>query len=428
MIESEQPAATVATSEAAISPAAAETAPPLSRRERLGQAMHTHQSGNLEEAERSYRSLLAEFPDDADALHLLGVVRFQNDAGEEGLDFVKRSLERDPVNAHAWNNLGNMHMHLQQGQEAEQAYRRATTLDGAAAPAWYNLALIHLRRSQPEEALACLRAATRAKRDFTNALQALGQTYYRLGRPQESCDVYRQWAEEDPDNPIPRHLLAANSGDQVPERADENYIVKTFDEFADHFDQKLEQLGYCGAQLVAANLVHHRFYQRGCAAVLDAGCGTGWCGPLMKSTAGRLVGVDLSKNMLERARARRVYDELHEGELTAFMASRPDSFDIIVASDVLIYFGKLAQALNAARAALRPGGLLCFSVEALVTPEPGEDYRLEPHGRYAHELEYIKRELTGAGFPETHIYSAVVRYELGRPVYAYVAWARLAES
>jgi predicted TPR repeat methyltransferase len=428
MIEGEHLAGAAGKSEAAMSAAAAAPAQPLSPGERLAQGIRSHQSGNLEEAERIYRLLLAELPDDANALHLLGVVRFQNEATEEGLDLVKRSLERDPDNAHAWNNIGNMHMHLQHAKEAEEAYRRATTLNGASAPAWYNLAMIHLRRSQGVEALACLREATRAKRGFTNALETLAGTYYKLGRPSESCDVYRQWAEEEPENPIPRHMLAANSGAEVPERAGDEYIVRTFDEFADHFDQKLEQLGYCGPQLVATNLVHHRLYQRGQAAVLDAGCGTGWCGPLLKSTAGHLVGVDLSKNMLERARFRRVYDELHEGELTAFMASRPDSFDIIVASDVLIYFGKLGGALNAARTALRRGGLLCFSVEALLEPNPGEDYRLHPHGRYAHELEYIKRELTAAGFPETHIYSAIVRHELGRPVLAYVAWARLAES
>lgn len=428
MIEGERPAESAGKTAAALSAAPAGAAQPSSPAERLAQGMHTHQSGNLGEAERIYRSLLAEFPDDANALHLLGVVRFQNDATEEGLELVKRSLDRDPANAHAWNNLGNMHMHLLHPEEAEEAYRRATTLNGASAPAWYNLALINLRRSKNDQALACLREAVRAKRGFTNALETLAKTYYKLGRPRESCDIYRQWAEEEPENPIPRHLLAANSGAEVPDRAGDDYIVRTFDEFADHFDQKLEQLGYCGPQLVATNLVHHRLYQRGQATVLDAGCGTGWCGPLLKSTAGRLVGVDLSRNMLERARSRRVYDELHEGELTAFMASHPESFDIIVASDVLIYFGKLGDALNAARTSLRPGGLLCFSVEALLEPQSQEDYRLHPHGRYAHELEYIKRELTGAGFPETHIYSAIVRQELGRPVHAYVAWARLAES
>src|SRR5215469_3878032 len=176
-------------------------------------------------------------------------------------------------------------------------------------------------------------------------------------------------------------MVAASSGEGIPERAADRYIVKTFDQFADTFDDKLQTLGYCAPELVVACVMHHPLYQSGRAVVLDAGCGTGLCGPLLRSTAGRLVGVDLSQNMLERARARGVYDELHEGELTAFMSSRPASFDVIATADVLIYFGKLDEALRAAHAALRPGGLLCFSVEALLEPAAGEDYRLHMHGR-----------------------------------------------
>ena len=43
--------------------------------------------------------------------------------------------------------------------------------------------------------------------------------------------------------------------------------------------------------------------------ILDAGCGTGLCGPLLKPWARRLVGVDLSGGMLEKARALQLYDE-----------------------------------------------------------------------------------------------------------------------
>ena len=53
--------------------------------------------------------------------------------------------------------------------------------------------------------------------------------------------------------------------------------------------------------------------------MLDAGCGTGLCGPLIAPYARRLVGVDLSERMLAQARARDVYDELVKGELTAYL-------------------------------------------------------------------------------------------------------------
>src|SRR5260370_40558727 len=90
-----------------------------SRAARLAIAMQTHQAGNLAEAEGCYRALLAEFPDDSDVTHFMGLIRFQAGASEGGLQLVERSLEIERENAHAWNNLGNMYMHLQRRDEAE---------------------------------------------------------------------------------------------------------------------------------------------------------------------------------------------------------------------------------------------------------------------------------------------------------------------
>ena len=402
-----------------------EPGPRLTPAQRLEAALGQHQAGQLVEAERAYRELLAEFPDDPNCAHFLGMLRFQLGEFAEGVALVSRALESDPSNAHAWNNLGNMYFHQERGQEAEQAYRRATQLGGAAAPAWYNLALIYLRRKEFEQALTALREAIRASRGFVDALQTLAFLYYRLGLADKAQDVYEQWAAEAPDDPTPRHMLAATSGHDIPDRAADGYIVKTFNRFAASFDSKLELLDYRAPQLVAGSLINHPLYQSGRATVLDAGCGTGWCGPLLKSTAGHLVGVDLSPKMLDRARERGVYDQLHMGELTAFMRSSPQAFDIIVAADVLCYFGKLDEALQAAHDAFRPGGALCFSVEALLEPASGEDFRLQTHGRYSHARSYLERDLAAAGFAVPQIESAVLRTEFDQPVHGFVVFARL---
>jgi predicted TPR repeat methyltransferase len=404
-------------------PVAGPASPPA---QRLAAAMAQHQAGELAVAAAAYRSLLAENSADADATHFLGMLRFEEGAAAEGLDLVQRSLALAPENSHAWNNLGNMLMHLGRWQEAEPAYRRATA-GAPIAPAWYNLSMIHMRRREFVEALACLREATRLSRGFLDALQMLAGVYYRLDRPEEARDVYQQWVEEAPEDPRPRHFLAAISGRDVPERAADGFIVSTFDRFAKSFDEKLEKLEYRAPQLIAGSLAGgHPLYQRGRAAVLDAGCGTGWCGPLVRSTARHLVGVDLSVNMLERARARAVYDELHQGELTAFIGSHPQAFDIIVSADVLCYFGRLDEVFGAARAALRPGGLFAFTVEALLEPGAGEDFRLQMHGRYAHSRGCLERLLARAGFPAVQIDQVVLRQEFLEPVHGYLVAAAVA--
>jgi predicted TPR repeat methyltransferase len=131
--------------------------------------------------------------------------------------------------------------------------------------------------------------------------------------------------------------------------------------------------------------------------------------------------------MLEQASARGVYDEIHVGELTAFMRSHPAAFDIVVAADVLCYFGKLDEAVHGARCTLRPGGMLCFSVEALLDGGE-EDFRIQLHGRYSHALAYLERTVVGAGFGVPQIEAVILRKEFAEPVHGYVVLAPVAEA
>src|SRR5690606_33739696 len=127
--------------------------------------------------------------------------------------------------------------------------------------------------------------------------------------------------------------------------------------FSSSFDDQLRALEYRAPELLAAAVLGE--LPAGARLdVLDAGCGTGLCGPLLRSAAARLAGVDLSGGMVGKARERGIYDDLHVQELTAFMAASPASFDVIVSADTLVYFGALEAVAQAARQCLRGGGLL----------------------------------------------------------------------
>jgi predicted TPR repeat methyltransferase len=94
-----------------------------------------------------------------------------------------------------------------------------------------------------------------------------------------------------------------------------------------------------------------------------------------------------------------------------------------MAADVLCYFGELEGVFTAAHRALRGGGWLLFSVEALADPE-STPHRLMPSGRYVHHATYLRDTLRAAGFDDPRLQGETLRAETGAPVKGWVVSAR----
>ena len=157
--------------------------------------------------------------------------------------------------------------------------------------------------------------------------------------------------------------LASCTQRDIPGRASDSTVRRVFNGFAKDFDEQLERLQYRAPALVEEGVRRLLGPPAGTLEVLDAGCGTGLCGPGLEPYARRLVGVDLSSEMIKRAEGRALYDELVVEELTAFLLARPGAFDLVASGDTVCYFGELGPLLTAAAGALRPRGHLVFTVE-----------------------------------------------------------------
>lgn len=374
-----------------------------------------HENGRSDEAQRLIERSLALAPDQPDWFSNLGVVLQARGDLEGAIQAYRRAIDLRPAHAYAHGNLGVLLKAQGDLPGAEAAYRRAIDLDPQHADAYHNLAVLLSATNRADEAVSCYCRALTLKPHYPEARRALALAYCLLGERARAIQVCEEWLKDEPASPIAKHTLAACSGRDVPARASDEYVQKVFDSFSSSFEAKLARLHYRAPSLVAEALAASGIAPARALDVADLGCGTGLCGPLLAPYARRLVGVDLSTGMLTHARDKKVYDELYQVELTAYLRDSRDAFDIVVTADTLVYFGELDEVVEAAARALRPGGLFVFTVEEAVGPEAEESYMLEPHGRYTHGAGYVERLLAGAGLEPT-IGRADLRLESGVPV------------
>jgi predicted TPR repeat methyltransferase len=373
------------------------------------------QEGRSEDALALIERSLALAPDQADGYNNLGIVLQSLRRLDAAADAYERAIAIDPKHANAYSNLGVVLRATGRSPEAEAAYRKAIELDPTHIDAHTNLGIFLNGSNRTEEAVACFCKAITLRPKHRDARRLLALAHCTLGEVNEAIKIFETWLDEDPDDPIPRHMLAACTGRDVPPRASSAFVEQTFDNFAASFESKLERLGYRAPTLVVNMLADAGAEAVNALEILDAGCGTGLCGALVAPYARRLVGVDLSEQMLVHARDKQVYDELQKADVTEYLAANRGRFDVIISADTLVYFGDLEHVCTAAAGALRPNGLFVFTLEQMSGVAHGAGYRLELHGRYSHDREYVDQLLTRTGMRPV-IAHADLRLEAGIPV------------
>jgi len=301
--------------------------------------------------------------------------------------------------------------------ESERLLREITALAPTYAPGYIYLAGALLEQGRQEEALDEARKAEALEREPISDF-ALGVLFGRLHRREESQRYLGLYLAREANDPLGARLMLARFGiAPLPDRAGDAQMQLIYADRASWWDEGSQ--GYRAAQLVADALL---------AAspgpekldILDAGCGTGLVGALIRSKASRLTGVDISAPMLERARAKNIYDELRCEDMISFMAAQERSFDAITSAATLIHFGDLRPVLCAARHTLRSGGVFLFT---LLPSESDEAYGVADNvewaqgGCFSHGQAYIRHVAAEAGFAvpilESHTHETVNGVSIG---------------
>lgn len=366
--------------------------------------------GHLPQAEAYLRNALLMAPNFLEACLDLAEVRRDQGHFAEAIQLLKRAILIKPDCAEAYFELARIQHEQNRLAEAVSNYRTVLVFRPDLSEVHANLANALQSLGRSSEAEKSFRQALEIKPDFAEMYCGLGHALRDQNKFSEAAKSYQNALEFRSTYPEAKHFLAVVSGAN-PEYTDPDYVIALFDTYADQFDEHLiEDLAYDIPRELTAALQEVRSDLKD-LVVLDLGCGTGLCGPLLRSFAKTLIGIDLSTRMLVQAAARQVYDQCIQSDMVAFLDTQSQSSDLIIAADVLPYIGNLEPLFSTSFAALRPEGLLTFSIE-----EGVEDYALKaPSGRFFHSPTYVRTQSAMAGFTEILARETVVRTENGEP-------------
>jgi tetratricopeptide (TPR) repeat protein len=173
------------------------------------EGLRHHQAGRLDRARTLYLKALALQPDDADVLHLLGLVRHQQGSSLQAVELIAKAVAIKPDYPEAHSNLGNILSDLGRPAEALVSYREALRLRPDFCEAHSNLGAALHALGRPAEAEASHREALRLRPDYAEGHANLGNALRDLGRLAESEASYREALRLWPDYPEAHSNLGA---------------------------------------------------------------------------------------------------------------------------------------------------------------------------------------------------------------------------
>lgn len=429
------------------------------------------EAGRLDEAESLFLESLRWLPGRTSTLSNLAATRIALGRPMEALEPLQQALESAPGDAQAWSHRGVACAALGRRVEAEESHARALEIDPRRTADWVERARALIGLKRPAEALQCIDQALALAPGDAWLHCRRGQTLLRLQRPMEAQAALEQAVDLDPalaeawsdlgalsseqgrlehalacwqralehggDPDMLRFQMAGVRARLAPDAAAQPspahppraYVEGLFDDYAESFDTHLKQLDYRAPQVLASGLGIASSGPAGRSAAaaglfrhaLDLGCGTGLCAAPLGPWTLRLTGVDVSSQMLERARSLERYDQLVHGDLIEHLRATADRYDLVVAADVFIYVGALDEVFAGVRRVIEDGGVFCFSVEQI---EDDRDHALLPSLRYGHSSAYLRRLAGTHGFEVTRLQTGPLRRDVQHGVRGLYGWFR----
>jgi tetratricopeptide (TPR) repeat protein len=156
----------------------------------LRRALQAHGAGRLGEAEFYCQLVLAADKKQFDALHLLGLIKFQRGQIDEAHRLIRQAVRINPRSVHAHSNLGLVFEEMGNHEQALACLRKALAIEPDNLLALNNHGHVLWRLKRLEEALQSLDRAMAIKPNYADALCNRGNVMVDLQRFQEALADY----------------------------------------------------------------------------------------------------------------------------------------------------------------------------------------------------------------------------------------------
>jgi predicted TPR repeat methyltransferase len=368
-----------------------------------------------------FEDALKQAANDAELHHDFALTLLAHKQYTEAIAEFEKCLNLDKQHPEAHYHLATAYLKMDEFDKALNHYHQQLSIQ-PNLDAYYNIGVLLTTKNRNEEAVPYFEEVLELDPNYLNAHLNLGVIHLKFGRQSEAIHHYQEALRISPDDPEISYILAGISQSaEAPSNAPTQYLSHLFDQYALYYDKHLkEALKYQVPEEILKSLSNNtKITEQNQLNILDLGCGTGLSGILLKPFAKKLIGVDISENMLDLASQKNIYTELVEADISTYLEDK-QGVDLIVAADVFSYHGDLETLFTRCKTALSDNGYFIFSVErGFAYP-----YHLQKSLRYTHSKQYLEELIEKHVFECISFDNLILRHQQQETVEGYLVLLR----
>ncbi len=355
-------------------------------------------SDKLVKATEFFEAVLQINSEHVQSLVNLGVIMLKQQKPQLAIDYFTRALALDETNLEARNNLAATFIHNDRYENALKYYFELLKEDPKNLEYLYNTGVAQMGLGHINEAVNLFKQVLSIDAKHFGALSNLAAVKMRDRDKIGALELLKRALAVEPNNKTTKFMLQALSHEEV--ETCKEYAEDLFNHYAMYYDKHMrETLQYKLPQKLWEILHKLNFmpysdsvpdYVGQCPnlhlnKILYLGFGTVLCGDVLKAFSKQITGVDISEKMLSIAANKEVYERLVVKDILEFLQEDTNKYDLIVALDVLPYFGSLQSLFKSISKRLASGGVFIFSTEI----SQNADWQIQESMRFSHAPKYI---------------------------------------